>query len=174
MPENRGVILLSKRQHWLRSFDLLQCVYLDYFSHYLVPVRHPLIRSPSSCRLWARRGKWDSTGAGMGPHCCCGHPVPCKGLVQDPGTSAWGEDRCWIPTQLVVVQPWFMGVLASHLLCWTSSSPSQSLAPSCRYLHSRPKFRKNWLSPQLPVAADIFLKAPVKHSSPKNHFRQNK
>lgn len=144
-----------------------------------MPVLQPSIRIPSSCKLWAKRGEWGSSRAGMGTHCLCAHPVPCESLVQDPGTNAWGTDRCWIPALLliVVVQPWFTGVLAFHLLCWTSPSyPSQSLTPSCTCwcLHSRTKFRKNWLSPQMPVATDIHSKAPVKQSSPKNYFFQSK
>lgn len=86
--------------------------------------------------------------------------------------SAWLAARCWIPTPLLmlVVQPWFMGVLASF---WTSpSSPSQTLAPLCTCwdLHSRSKFRKSWLSPQSPVATDIFQRLQVKHSTPKKLF----
>lgn len=151
-PKNRGMILLSKRQHWLKSFDLLQCVYLDYVSHYLMPVLQPFMRSPSCCRLWAKeRQVGQAPGQGWEPTA----PVPsCPlwGFGAGPGApSAWGAARCWIPTQLLiaVVQPWFRGILVSPLLCWaSSSSPSQSLAPSCTcwYLHSSPKFRKNWIS----------------------------
>lgn len=137
----------------------------------------PLSEAPDSAGCGQGEGSGAALGQGWAPTAAVA--ILCLVRVWW-GTwvpPAWRADRCWIPAQLliVVVQPWFMGVLASRLLCWTSpSSPSQSLAPSCRYLHSRPKFRKNWLSPKLPVAADIFSKAPVKHSALKNYFCQNK
>lgn len=148
MPENRGMIFLFKRQHWLKSLTSFSgCIWIIQS----LPGASPSSEAPAPAGCGPRRGEWGRHRAGMGTHCCCEHPVP----------SAWGAARWWIPTQLLiaVVQPWFRGISASPLLCWASpSSHSQSLAPSCTcwYLNSRSKFRKNWISPQLPVATDIF------------------
>lgn len=130
----------------LTSFSV--CIWIIWVTNWCQSFS-PLSESPVPAGCGPRRGEWGSSRAGMDTHCICAHPVPCESLVQDSGTKTWGTDRCWIPAQLliVVVQPWFPGVLGSHLLCWTSpSSSSQSLAPSCTCwcLHSRPKFRKNF------------------------------
>lgn len=174
MPESRGMILLSKRQHWLKSFDLLHCVWGLFWS---LPGASPpaLYQKPQLLQAvgqgvgqgWARDGPplplWPSCplgGFGAGTLCLRGiQMLNSNSAVDCSGTAM--VHRCFslLSTLLIISflpQP-ELGTLM-HLLL-----PAQQTLI----------YEKLTFSP-VTSGYRYFSKAPVKHSSPKSYFCQNK